>query len=74
MQTLTRETHAPGRTGPSRNWLVPLVAVVAVVGLTAGLWAILRPGETDDQRVATQLVGTWIRSGADETEIVSPFR
>ncbi|MFW2332639.1 hypothetical protein [Ilumatobacter sp.] len=74
MQTPTRETHAPERAGPSRKWLVPLVAMLAVVGITAGLWAIPRSAETDDQRVATELGGTWMRSGADEPELVSPFR
>jgi hypothetical protein len=51
-----------------------LVALLAAFGVTAGLWAIMRSGETDDQTVTPELVDTSIRSGAEETEIVSSFR
>ena len=63
MNTLTPEAPAADRTRRSRNWLVPLFAILAVVAVAVGLWAAISSDEHDDQAVATELVDTWIRSG-----------
>jgi hypothetical protein len=61
MQTLTRETHTSDRAGPSRRWLLPVIAVLVLLVIAGGVWAILEATRTDDQAVATELVDTWIR-------------